>query len=271
MENIIQDIRGTEARTNKTFSNLQEVVDDKLNREEAAAIRGYIDSRFKSFKPKVQQIKPSEDCAAGTRKRVIPECNCISCDRPVDIPVDDPCPTLPYFHALPGMKSIRPVTTFELQTIRQHMHHNWSQGNQKDKYALAEAREKLQKELIQLCGVADLDDLSMPASANRPCGGIHTLANHRKNPNKPPMFYREDLSQFQPAQRQREETNVVGKDGHIYKWRQQNHEEGAEFGAELPDILNSANNSRNISRTGNKSAISVDTQKTDIVTVLPTI
>ena len=57
--------------------------------------------------------------------------------------------TLPYYQSLPGMKAIRPVTTFDLQTIRQHMQQSWLHGN-KDRFELAQARDKLQKELLQL-------------------------------------------------------------------------------------------------------------------------
>ena len=266
IQNMLQDMQGADAKNKKNLTSLQEVVDDKLSREEAMQIRGYIDSRFKSFKPKIQQVKPSEDCAAGTRKRVMPDCNCISCDRPVDVPINGPCPALPYYHALPNMKSIRPVTTFELQTIRQHMQHNWVEGN-KDRYLLAAERVKLQRELLQLCGAHDLDSISLP-STNRPCGGVHTLGQHRKNPGKPPMFYREDQSQFQPAERQRHETNVVGKDGHVYKGRKQLHYE-----RELPDIRDPSHNSRSVEvllRSDSKSTMETS-QKADIVTVLPTI
>jgi len=268
IQNLIQDMQGNETKNMKALSIMQEHLEDKMNREDAAEIRGYIDSRFKSFKPKIPQVKPSEDYAAGSRKRVMPDCNCISCDRPVDVPFNDPCPTLPYYHALPGMKSIRPVTTFELQTIRQHIQHSWPQGN-KDRFLLSEARGKLQKELLQLCGANELNELAIQ-TPNRPCGGVHTLGQHRKNPGKPPMFYREDYSQFQPEERQRNETNVVGKDGHIYKGRKQVQQDN-----ELPDIHQSVNKTRSaeaLPRSGSKTKVVVNSPTpNDIVTVLPTI
>ena len=93
---------GNDAKQRKVMQTLQDMIDGKLDRDEASQIRNYIDSRFKSFKPKMPAMKPSEDCAAGSRKRVVPDCNCISCDRPVDVGMEGRCPTLPYFHALPG-------------------------------------------------------------------------------------------------------------------------------------------------------------------------
>ena len=85
------------------------------------------------------------------------------------------------------------------------------------------------------------------------------LFMHRKN--KPPMFYREDLTAFGPTERQ--ETNVVGKDGHVYKGRLQRSTTGTP---ELPNIVSGEQKAG----SRNKSPVS-EPEKTDIVTVLPTI
>lgn len=57
---------------------------DKLDRDEVKQLHSYIDTRFKTFKPKVQEKQRTEDTAAGTKKQLTKNCNCISCDRPVD-------------------------------------------------------------------------------------------------------------------------------------------------------------------------------------------
>jgi len=265
IQNLVQDLQSNEAKSAKTFNNLQDILADKLNRDDAIDIRGYIDSRFKSFKPKMPPAPPAEDYAAGSRKKLMPDCNCISCDRPVGVPCHDQCPTLPYFHALPGMKSIRPVTTFELQTIRQHMQPGIA-GN-KERFYMSETREKLQKELLQLCNAQDLDDLGLD-TPNRPCGGVHTLGQHRKNygSGRPPMFYREDYSQFQTADIQRKERDVIGKDGHIYKGRAPD--------STLPDVHTIPKHSRSVEiiKPGSKTSLRSSSPKKDgVVTVLPSV
>ena len=72
--------------------------------------------------------------------------------------------------------------------------------------------------MFHFSGVRDLDELV--AQTNRFCGGSHTLIEQdRRNPTKPPMFYREEHTPFQPGERQLFETDVLGRDGHIYKGR----------------------------------------------------
>ena len=52
-------------------------------------LHSYIDTRFKTFKPKIQEKqRGTEDTAAGTKKQLVKNCNCISCDRPVDMPIN---------------------------------------------------------------------------------------------------------------------------------------------------------------------------------------
>ena len=77
-----------EAFTNQTVNALEECIKEKLDRDELEKLQTYIDTRFKTFKPKVQQKKRAEETAAGTKKQLIKNCHCISCDRPVDIPID---------------------------------------------------------------------------------------------------------------------------------------------------------------------------------------
>ena len=57
-----------------------------------------------------------------------------------------PGASLPYYQSLPGVKTIRPITTFDLQAIRQHMQQTWLQNGKE----ISNERDKLQKELLKL-------------------------------------------------------------------------------------------------------------------------
>jgi len=66
---------------------LEACIKEKIDRDEVKQIQSYIDGRFKTFKPKVLEKQRAEDGAAGTKKQLIKNCNCISCDRPVELPL----------------------------------------------------------------------------------------------------------------------------------------------------------------------------------------
>ena len=57
---------------------------------------------------------------------------------------------LPYYQALPGVKSMRPMNTFDLQTLRQHMHQTLVQGGNRQRFEMAQESNQLKKELLQL-------------------------------------------------------------------------------------------------------------------------
>lgn len=87
---------------------------------------------------------------------------------------------MPNFQALPGMKSLRPVTTFDLQTIRQSMQKSFCNGN-KRRFEMAEERYKLQKELLQLWYVPRLSYFilvtNLVPSVLWPLGCYYTVGN----------------------------------------------------------------------------------------------
>ena len=78
-----------EAFTHQSVNTLEIVIKDKMDRDEIKQLHTYIDTRFKNFKPKVQETRMSEDNAAASRKQLLKNCNCISCDRPVDLPITE--------------------------------------------------------------------------------------------------------------------------------------------------------------------------------------
>ncbi|XP_065665077.1 uncharacterized protein LOC100205411 [Hydra vulgaris] len=211
-QSVVQKVDEAETTTNKTNLELRDSIDTKMNKEELSELRSYIDSRFSSFKPKIIQVKDAQDGAAGSRKQLIKNCNCISCDRPVAVQHVHPGATLPYYEPLPVTKSLHPVTPFELQTIRQQAQHTGVHGNNV-RIEISKERSRLQKELLQLCGVKDLEELSF--QTNRACGGAHTLIEqHKRNPSKNQTYFKDEGDHFQKEDKV---IDVLGRDGHIYK------------------------------------------------------
>ena len=116
---------------------------------------------MESMRPKPVEKPSPEEFAAGIRKQFLVNHNCISCDRPVRYAREEAFPPLPTMHSMPGSKSNRPYTTFELDQIRQHM----LQGGlsmTKERFELLEKqRNKLQKEILHLRLVSEHTGLRM--------------------------------------------------------------------------------------------------------------
>ena len=105
---------------------------------------------MESMKPKPVEKPPPEEFAAGIRKQFLVNHSCISCDRPVKYAREEAFPPLPIIHSMPGSKSNRPYTTFELEQIRQHMLHRGLDMGKERFELLDKQRNKLQKELLRL-------------------------------------------------------------------------------------------------------------------------
>ena len=125
-------------------------VGKKLDKEEVGPLKEYLEARMKSMKPKPAEKPPQEDFAAGFRKVLLTNFNCISCDRPVKYAQEGTFPVLPTIQAMPGAKSNRPYTTFELEQIRQHMLQGGLEMTKERFELLEKQRQKLQKDILKL-------------------------------------------------------------------------------------------------------------------------
>ena len=125
-------------------------VEKKLDKEEVGPLKNFLEARLKAMRPKPPATPPKEELAAGFCKPLLPNFSCISCARPVKYARDGMFPALPTVEPMPGAKSSRPYTTFELEQIRQHMLQG-GLGMTKDRFEVLEKqRQKLQKEILKL-------------------------------------------------------------------------------------------------------------------------
>ena len=123
----------------------------KLDRQEVDTIKEYIDGRVKSIKPKVQEKPLPQENVAGFRNPCFRDFRCISCDKPVESICEKPLfPPLPSLQPLPGTKSYRPYTTFEIEQIRQHMFHAGMEVRKERFEVIAKERIKLQQQMLKL-------------------------------------------------------------------------------------------------------------------------
>ncbi|KAH3861350.1 hypothetical protein DPMN_024277 [Dreissena polymorpha] len=195
IKEILDKLAGHDESWKKSYAKLAEDIDGKLDRLELDPLKEWMEARLKALNEKLKKYQVNmdvgaEDDAAGIRRQLIQKFHCISCDRPVDMMPTGPIPSLPAQQGLNPTKSPRPYTTFDLDRIRQHMK---SFANQEvtDYYATP-----------------------------RPCGGSHTLTFPHKRTTKLTHLshlFREEETITIPVTR--EEMDIQGADGHIYRGR----------------------------------------------------
>ncbi|XP_031563778.1 trichohyalin-like [Actinia tenebrosa] len=218
LRDLLQRLEGHENVLRETIDSISNNVNTKLDRAEVEPLKHYLEERLRALKPKpIETRPPTEEYAAGFRKVLIKNFNCISCDRPVEFARESMFPPLPSAQALPNKKSNRPYTTFEMDQIRQHMIRGGMELEQERFEVLDNRRRKLQSEILKLSGAPNIEDLA--EVIERPCGGSHTLS-YPHSPNvvrglnlNREEFVFETIKTMKPLQT----VDILGQDGHIYK------------------------------------------------------
>lgn len=188
LQELLNRLDGQESSLTDALARLASDIDQKLDRLELDPLKDYFEKKMKSMKCKHVDLPLSDDPAAGFRKALL-RFHCISCDRPVDMIPGHPNPALPQTPGLPPSRSGRPYTTFELDQIRQ----------------------------IHRGGYTYEQEVATTTA--RACGGSHTVTfPHRRTARfNQYYYYREDDTPVPIPPR--DETELIGQDGHIYKGR----------------------------------------------------
>ncbi|KAJ8037592.1 Glutamine-rich protein 2 [Holothuria leucospilota] len=256
LNSVMEKLSGHQSAWQQAVGEIKVDVENKLDRMELDPLKAYLDKRIKSVSAKVVRKEPDtgED-AAGFRKQLVQKYHCISCDRPLDMTPQAPLASLPESKGLPGTRSGRPYTTFELEQIRaaqkrchpgKNINHyeralfeqEAARQRKQDIVAYLVHFEKAKKDLplVRNCMSVGLPCLPVNRSltvsnqyqdvpdyfvANRSCGGSHTLTYPHRRVTRithlSNIVQAEDISQS--LVNGKIETDVVGQDGHIYKAR----------------------------------------------------
>ncbi|XP_030779965.1 glutamine-rich protein 2 [Rhinopithecus roxellana] len=259
MQELVAKMSGQEQDWQKMLDKLLTEMDNKLDRLELDPVKQLLEDRWKSLRQQLRERPPlyQADEAAAMRRQLLAHFHCLSCDRPLETPVTGHAiPVTPAGPGLPGHHSIRPYTVFELEQVRQHSR-NLKLGSAFPRGDLAQMEqsvgrlrsmhskmlmniEKVQihfggstkassqiiRELLhaQCLGspcykrVTDMADYTY-STVPRRCGGSHTLTYpyHRSRPQHPPrgLYPTEEIQ----IAMKRDEVDILGLDGHIYKGR----------------------------------------------------
>ncbi|XP_022790959.1 glutamic acid-rich protein-like [Stylophora pistillata] len=158
----------------ETLQELQSKMHLKLDRQELDSLRDQLESRIRQVQVVRATVKEKpEDCEPAGFRRTKPEkVHCISCDRPLELNPGEIGPNMPKMQSLPGQKSSKPYTTFELEHIRLHQKMNIAKKPPVIGADLGYQAQKLKNEVVAMTGLVDL--IELPPS-QRYCGGSHTI------------------------------------------------------------------------------------------------
>ncbi|XP_068833619.1 glutamine-rich protein 2 [Capricornis sumatraensis] len=273
MQELVAKMTGQEQDWQKMLDKLLVEMDSKLDRLELDPVKQSLEDRWKSLRQQLKERSPlyQTDEAAAMRRQLLAHFHCLSCDRPLETPVTGQViPMTPVGPCLPGHRSVRPYTVFELEQVRQQsrnlklgssgllrgdlgqversvgrlrtMHSKMLLDIEKVQIHFGgsvQASSQTTRELLQAqclgspCyrRLPDMADYSY-SSAPRPCGGSHTLTYPYRR------IRLQHLSQgLYPTEEiqiamKHDEVDILGLDGHIYKGR---------MDTRLPDLLNKDN------------------------------
>ncbi|GFS01256.1 glutamine-rich protein 2 [Elysia marginata] len=209
IRDILDKLNGQDGDWKSALAKAMEELDGKLDRREMNNLKEWLEKQLKALNNKIKSMGPGfslDEEAAGMKKQLIQHFNCLSCDKPLDVMPHPPIASIPANYGMPKSRSPRPYTTFELDQIRQHARSLGVNPEMVDYYATI-----------------------------RQCGGSHTLTHPQKRItrlNNLGQILRDDET---VVPLYKEEVDVQGADGHIYKGRM----EATRLEAKLPSMLSS--------------------------------
>ncbi|XP_033623176.1 glutamine-rich protein 2 isoform X2 [Fukomys damarensis] len=258
MQGLMAKLSGQERDWQKLLDKLLAEMDMKLDRLELDPVKQALEDRWKSLREQLKEHSPlyQADEAAAMRRQLLAHFHCLSCDRPLETPVTGQIiPVTPVGHPLPGHRSTRPYTVFELEQVRQQSRNLklgscFPRGDQSpmeqsvghlrtmhskmlldiEKVQIhfggsVKASSQMIRELRQAHCLSSPCFKRVPDSADytystmsRRCGGSHTLTYpYRRNRLQHPS-----QGAYAPENQiamKHDEVDILGLDGHIYKGR----------------------------------------------------
>ncbi|XP_022445228.1 glutamine-rich protein 2 [Delphinapterus leucas] len=122
MQELVARMSGREGDWQRMLDRLLVEMDNKLDRLELDPVKQSLEDGWKSLRLQLKERSPlyQADEAAAMRRQLLAHFHCLSCDRPLETPVTGQViPLTPVGPGLPGHRSIRPYTVFELEQVRQ--------------------------------------------------------------------------------------------------------------------------------------------------------
>ncbi|ELT99028.1 hypothetical protein CAPTEDRAFT_227426 [Capitella teleta] len=221
IKELIAKLGANEDELKRQLELMNEDIDGKLDRLEFEPFKNKLEQQLEAIMKRLNSMQHMEmdmdDDAAVIRKQLIQRFNCLSCDRPLEMAPNGPIPSAPSVNnSMPATRTSRPYTTFELDQIRQH-----SKSTPMPDIAMSTAARFHFTDSEHMVPEGQTEVVDLYATA-RACGGGHTLTHPHLRLTKTAQvnnLFREEEAPPPPPLLHREEADIQGVDGHIYRGR----------------------------------------------------
>ncbi|XP_052753679.1 uncharacterized protein LOC113523022 [Galleria mellonella] len=195
-----------EALWQQALDDIQREIETKLDKMELSPVKDFFNNKLRQLQENLKQMAAlrREAEAAGTKKRLLRDVNCISCDAKAVMQMEA-ASTLPISKPMPANLSMKPYLSYELDAIRKSQASNLPQRNMRDwetidKQSTSRLPQKVRSETDKhIC--------------NRYCGGSHTVTTPAQRVARLGHF----IKQWGPDVLPLSSGLATGDDGRMYK------------------------------------------------------
>ncbi|CAH0722759.1 unnamed protein product, partial [Brenthis ino] len=204
LEHAIGKVNTQETLWQQALDDIQREIEMKLDKMELSPVKEFFNTKLRLLQDNLKQMAAlrKEVEAAGTKRRLLRDVNCISCDANAVMPMEPPS-TVPVSRPMPPNISMKPYLSYELDAIRksqtnvpQRNLHDWENI---DKQMTQQKQPQKPRPDKHIC--------------NRYCGGSHTVTTAAQRVARLGHF----IKQWGPDVVPLSSGLAAGEDGRLYK------------------------------------------------------
>ncbi|KAG6453336.1 hypothetical protein O3G_MSEX008088 [Manduca sexta] len=205
LEHALGKLNMQEALWQQALDDIQREIETKLDKMELSPVKDFFNNKLKQLQENLKQMSSlrREAEAAGTKRRLLRDVNCISCDAKAVMPMEAPS-SVPVSKPMPATLSMKPYLSYELDAIRKTQASNIPQRNMRDWETIDKQANKLPAKTK-----SDTDK----HLCNRYCGGSHTVTTPAQRVARLGHF----IKQWGPDVLPLSSGLATGDDGRMYK------------------------------------------------------
>ncbi|XP_059049431.1 rho family-interacting cell polarization regulator 1-like [Achroia grisella] len=206
LEHALGKLNIQEALWQQALDDIQREIETKLDKMELSPVKDFFNNKLRQLQENLKQIAAMrrEAEAAGTKKKLLRDVNCISCDAKAVMQMEA-ASALPASKPLPANLSMKPYLSYELDAIRKSQASNLQQRNMHD-------WETIDKQMTSK-PVQKARSETDKHICNRYCGGSHTVTTPAQRVARLGHF----IKQWGPDVLPLSSGLAAGDDGRMYK------------------------------------------------------